>query len=101
MGLCGTSTTWRSFNATISRWGATSAQSSGDNLVRKRLRTSARDETASFMQLRPASLDMAGDPFQSQRRPQPAIQLALAHKFSGLAIKTYAYFRTETYRLDK
>jgi hypothetical protein len=44
---------------------------------------------------------MAGNPFQSQRRPQPAIQLAPAHEFSGLAAKAYAYFRTETYGLGK
>jgi hypothetical protein len=80
-----------------------SAQSSGDNFASKRLRVSARDETTSSMKFRPASLDMAGNPFQSQRRAQQqlAIQRTPQQELSGLAAKTYAYFSTETYRLGK
>jgi hypothetical protein len=45
---------------------------------------------------------MAGSPFPLKSdRYRPAIQFPVGQELSGLAAKTYAYFSTETYRLDR
>src|ERR1700761_1455970 len=96
MGLFGTSTTWRSFRVTDSRCGAIIAQSSGEILVSRRLRTSAREEMTSVMDFSPTSTDMVGSPFGSESG-RPASRQSPPRELSELAIKTYAYFSTETY----
>src|SRR5579871_2630976 len=96
MGLLGTSTTWRSFKVTLSRCGASNAQSWPATLASKWLRISARMGVASFINSAPASIDIAGHPFV-YGSGRPKTRQSQCGELSEPAPNSHAYFSTETY----